>query len=86
MSGQAKVRRTLTGKVVSNKADKTVVVEVTRKVRDPIYKKYITKSKKFHAHDEANTCGLGDVVRIAECRPISKLKTWQLDAIVEKAK
>ena len=86
MSGQAKVSRTLTGKVVSNKSAKTVVVEVTRKVRDPIYKKYITKSKKFHAHDENNTCELGDIVRIAETRPISKLKTWVLDAVVEKAK
>jgi len=86
MSSEGKAKRSLTGKVVSNKADKTIVVEVTRRVRHRIYKKYMTKSKKFHAHDESNTCNIGDTVKIIENRPISKLKTWVLDTVIEKAK
>ncbi|MAZ38525.1 MAG: 30S ribosomal protein S17 [Legionellales bacterium] len=86
MSAEGKVKRSLTGTVVSNKGEKTVVVEVTRKVRHRIYKKYITKSKKFHAHDEANTCNIGDIVKIVESKPISKLKTWVLDTVIEKTK
>jgi len=85
MSAVEKIKRSIVGKVVSNKADKTIVVEVSRKVRHPVYKKYITKSNKFHAHDEANSCNIGDVVKIVESRPISKLKTWVLDTIIEKA-
>lgn len=85
MSAVEKIKRSIVGKVVSNKADKTIVVEVSRKVRHPVYKKYITKSKKFHAHDEANSCNIGDIVKIVESRPISKLKTWALDSVIEKA-
>jgi small subunit ribosomal protein S17 len=86
MSTETDVKRTLTGKVVSNKSDKTIVVQTTRKVRDRIYKKYVTRTKKFHAHDEANACNIGDIVRIKETRPLSKLKTWVLEEIIEKVK
>lgn len=86
MSAEGNVKRNFVGKVVSNKSNKTIVVEVTRKVKHLIYEKYITKTKKFHAHDENNTCQLGDIVKIVEHKPISKLKTWMLDSIVEKAK
>ncbi len=71
-------RRVLQGVVVSDKADKTIVVRVQRRVEHPVYKKYITKSKKFAAHDEQNQCKIGDVVKIRECRPISKTKTWEI--------
>jgi len=71
-------RRVLQGVVVSDKADKTITVLVERRVIHPIYKKFIKRSKKYHAHDEANSCSVGDVVRIEECRPISKSKTWKL--------
>ncbi len=79
-------RRTFVGKVVSDKMDKTVVIEVVRKVRHKLYKKYMKVTRKFHAHDETNTCAMGDVVRIAEHRPISKTKTWILEDVVERAK
>ncbi len=78
--------RSLTGKVVSDKMDKTVVVLVERKVKHPIYGKVIRKSKKFHAHDEANEFGIGDVVVISETRPISKTKSWVVSSLVEKAR
>lgn len=71
-------RRVLQGTVVSDKADKTVVVRVERRVPHPLYKKIIRRSKKFAAHDENNRCKMGDVVRIRECRPISKRKTWEV--------
>ena len=71
-------RRVLRGVVVSDKADKTVTVLVERRVIHPIYKKFIKRSKKYHAHDESNSCSIGDVVRIEECRPISKTKTWKI--------
>lgn len=71
-------RRVLQGVVVSDKADKTIVVRVQRRVEHPVYKKYITKSKKFAAHDEQNQFKIGDVVKIRECRPISKTKTWEI--------
>ncbi|AJD51328.1 small subunit ribosomal protein S17 [Thalassospira sp. MBR-102] len=71
-------RRVLQGTVVSTKNDKTVVVRVERQVMHPLYKKYVRKSKKFHAHDEENRFKTGDVVRIRECRPISKLKSWEV--------
>ena len=86
MSETAKVVRTLTGKVVSDKMDKTVVVLVERKVKHPIYGKVIRLSKKFHAHDEKNEFGIGDTVVIAESRPLSKTKTWVVSALVEKAR
>ena len=69
-------RRVLTGRVTSDKMDKTVTVLVDRRVMHPLYKKFIRKSKKYAAHDEQNTCKIGDTVRIEECRPISKRKTW----------
>jgi small subunit ribosomal protein S17 len=69
-------KRILQGVVVSAKMDKTVVVKVDRRVMHPLYKKFITKSKKYHAHDESNSCKEGDVVRIMECAPLSKTKTW----------
>lgn len=71
-------RRVLQGVVVSDKADKTVVVLVERRVMHPIYKKFIRRSKKYMAHDEANMCKTGDVVRICECRPLSKRKCWEV--------
>jgi small subunit ribosomal protein S17 len=71
-------RRTVQGVVVSDKGDKTIVVRVERRVMHPVYKKIIRRSKRLHAHDEGNTAKVGDVVRVRECRPISKLKTWEL--------
>lgn len=81
--GHRKVR---VGRVVSDKADKTVVVAVERRVKHPLYKKYVRKTSKFHAHDERNEARVGDTVRIIECRPLSRLKRWRLAAIVERAK
>ena len=71
-------RRVLQGTVVSDKCDKTVTVLVERRVMHPIYKKFIKRTKRYHAHDEANDYKVGDVVRIRECRPISKSKTWEV--------
>jgi small subunit ribosomal protein S17 len=71
-------RRVLTGRVTSDKMDKTITVLVDRRVMHPLYKKFIRKSKKYAAHDEANVCKIGDLVRIIECAPISKRKTWTL--------
>ncbi|MDP2227898.1 MAG: 30S ribosomal protein S17 [Moraxellaceae bacterium] len=78
------VKRTLTGKVVSNKMDKSITVLIERRVKHPVYGKYITRSTKLHAHDEQNVCKEGDVVTIAECRPISKTKAWAVVSVVEK--
>lgn len=77
--------RTVQGRVVSNKADKTITVVVERFVKHPIYGKFIKRSTKLHAHDESNQCNEGDVVTLSECRPISKSKTWTLVNVVEKA-
>ncbi|MGB1150894.1 MAG: 30S ribosomal protein S17 [Candidatus Pseudothioglobus sp.] len=85
MSETKAVERTLTGKVVSNSRDKTIAVLVERKVRHPIYKKYIKRSTKVHAHDEKNECGLGDVVKVSESKPFSKTKNWALVEVVEKS-
>ncbi|TAL00784.1 MAG: 30S ribosomal protein S17 [Rhodospirillaceae bacterium] len=71
-------KRILQGVVVSDKQNKTIVVRVERRLMHPIYKKFIRRSKKYAAHDENNTCKIGDTVRIRECRPISKNKTWEL--------
>jgi small subunit ribosomal protein S17 len=71
-------RRVLQGLVVSDKSDKTVTVVVERRVMHPLYKKFITRSKKYHAHDEENRCKVGDLVRIRECRPLSKTKRWEV--------
>ena len=85
MSETNAVERILTGKVVSNSRDKTIAVLVERKVRHPIYKKYIKRSTKVHAHDEKNECGLGDVVKVSESKPFSKTKNWALVEVVEKS-
>ena len=82
---QVKKARTVTGKVVSDKMDKTVTVAIVRRVKHPIYGKYVTKTSKVHAHDENNDCGMGDVVTVAESRPLSKSKTWTLLSIDERA-
>jgi small subunit ribosomal protein S17 len=79
MSGQ---RRSMVGTVVSNKMDKTVVVQVERRGRHPLYKKVVKTRKKFKAHDAENTCQLGDVVRISESRPLSKEKRWVVEEVV----
>jgi small subunit ribosomal protein S17 len=76
----------LTGRVVSDKREKTVTVLVERKVKHPVYGKYVKRSTKFHAHDEGNTAKVGDVVRIVETRPLSATKRWRLTEIVEVAK
>ena len=77
--------RTVTGRVISDKMNKTITVLVERRVKHPVYGKYVRKSTKLHAHDENNECKEGDVVTIAECRPISKSKAWRLVEVVEKA-
>jgi small subunit ribosomal protein S17 len=77
--------RTIEGRVVSNKMDKTVTVLVERQVKHPLYGKYIRRSSKLHAHDDANVCREGDVVRVTECRPISKSKNWRVVEIVTRA-
>lgn len=79
-------RKERVGKVVSNKMQKTITVAVDRKVKHPIYGKFMNKTTKFKAHDEQNTAGIGDTVRIMETRPISKDKRWRLIEIIEKAK
>ena len=80
------LRKTRTGVVSSNKMDKTVTVAVERKVKHPIYGKFVKKTTKFHAHDEKNECSIGDVVKIMETRPLSKTKRWSLVEVVEKVK
>jgi small subunit ribosomal protein S17 len=80
------LRKERTGVVVSTKMDKSIVVAVKRKVKHPIYGKFINKTKKLMAHDEENTCNVGDTVRISETRPLSKNKTWRLIEIIERAK
>jgi small subunit ribosomal protein S17 len=82
---EEKRARTVTGKVLSNKMNKTVTVMVERRVKHPVYGKYVTKSSKLHAHDENNECMPGDTVTIKEVRPISKSKTWALVSVDEKA-
>ena len=80
-----KIERTVIGKVVSNKMDKTITVLVERKVKHPLYGKYINQSNKFHAHDEKNEINEGDVVQITEHKPISKSKSWVVTKVVSKA-
>jgi len=80
------LRKERIGVVVSNKMDKTIVVAEKRKVKHPIYGKFVNKTSKFYAHDEANTCNIGDTVRIMETRPLSKNKGWRLVEIIERAK
>lgn len=80
------LRKTRTGKVVSDKMDKTVVVAVEDKVQHPLYKKIVKRTVRFKAHDENNECGIGDTVQIMETRPLSRDKRWRLAKIIEKAK
>lgn len=80
------LRKTRIGVVKANKMQKTITVTVERKVKHPIYGKFVKKTTSFHAHDEKNECAVGDVVRIMESRPLSKTKRWRLVEIVEKAK
>ncbi|HID48728.1 MAG TPA: 30S ribosomal protein S17 [Chromatiales bacterium] len=85
MSDKQKVQRHVTGRVVSNKMDKSITVLVERKVKHPVYGKYIKRSTKLHAHDAQNECKEGDIVTISECRPISRTKSWKLEKIIERA-
>jgi len=85
MNASEKIERTLTGRVVSNKMDKSVTVKIDRVVKHPVYGKYIRRSTKLHVHDENNQCQEGDLVTIRQCRPISKTKSWTLVEVVEKA-
>jgi small subunit ribosomal protein S17 len=83
---QTSIRRRLTGRVVSDKMDKTVTVLVERKVKHALYGKFVTRSRKYHAHDEQNEFHPGDVVMIEECRPLSKTKAWRVVKVLEKAR
>ena len=82
---QATRQRTVTGRVTSNKMDKTIAVTIERLIKHPVYGKYIRRRTKVLAHDEENACNVGDFVEIAECRPVSKHKFWKLVEIVERA-
>ena len=86
MPEKQSIQRVLQGQVVSNKGNKSITVTVVRYERHPVYGKYIKRTLKCHAHDENNECNIGDTVRIAQSRPISKTKTWRLIEIVERAK
>ena len=86
MAEERNLRKTRDGKVVSNKMDKTIVVAITDSVKHPLYKKIIKRTIKFKAHDENNTCNIGDRVEIMETRPISKDKRWRLVRVIEQAK
>lgn len=83
---ERKTRKSRIGLVTSDKGQKTITVAVERKVKHPIYGKFLKKTTKFHAHDENNECGIGDTVRIMETRPLSKTKRWRLVEVIEKAK
>ena len=85
MSEEQTVNRALTGTVVSNAMDKTITVLIERRVKHPLYGKFIRRSTKVHAHDEANECNQGDIVTVEQCRPLSKTKTWRLVKVVERA-
>jgi small subunit ribosomal protein S17 len=83
---ERKLRKERTGVVVSNSMDKSIIIAVKRKVKHPIYGKFINRTKKLMAHDEDNTCKVGDTVRISETRPLSKNKSWRLVEVIERAK
>lgn len=85
MNEKAKIARTASGTVLSNKMDRTITVLVERRVKHPLYGKYIKRSKKLHAHDPENQCQQGDIVTIEEIRPVSKTKSWKLSSIDRKA-
>ena len=86
MTTDTPVERALSGRVTSNKMDKTITVAIERLVKHPVYGKYVRRTTKLHAHDENNEAGIGDTVQIMETRPLSKQKRWRLVKIVEKAK
>lgn len=86
MDQERKLRKQIVGVVSSNKMEKTIAVSVERRLKHPLYGKYMKKSKKFLAHDEKNDCNIGDKVRIMEVRPLSKIKRWRLVEILERAK
>jgi small subunit ribosomal protein S17 len=86
MAEERNLRKIRVGVVTSNKMTKTITVAVERKVKHPIYGKFVKKTTRFHAHDEKNECSIGDVVRIMETRPLSKTKRWRLVEVVEKVK
>lgn len=83
---QRNARKERVGVVTSNKMEKSITVVVERRFKHPMYGKFVTKSKKFMAHDENQECNIGDTVKIMECRPLSKLKRWRLVSIIERAK
>ncbi|AFL76023.1 30S ribosomal protein S17 [Thiocystis violascens] len=83
---EKKTNRTLEGRVTSSAMDKTVTVLIERRVKHPLYGKFMRRSTKIHAHDETNSCGEGDLVRVEQCRPLSKTKSWRLLDIIEKAR
>jgi len=85
-SVERNLRKTRIGVVSSNKMDKTITVKVERKIKHPLYGKFLKKTTSFHAHDEKNECSVGDIVKIMETRPLSKTKRWRLVEVVEKVK
>ncbi len=86
MTKEQPENRAIVGRVVSNAADKTITVLVERKVKHPIYGKFMKRSTKLHAHDESNECNNGDTVKVEQCRPLSKSKSWRLVEIIERSK
>lgn len=86
MEEKRNLRKERVGVVTSNKMDKSIVIAEVRKVKHPLYGKFVLKTKKYHAHDEMNDCNIGDTVRISETRPLSKTKCWRLVEILERAK
>jgi small subunit ribosomal protein S17 len=85
MSEQATENRTMQGRVVSDKMDKSITVVIERRVKHPLYGKFVRKSSKVHAHDENNECQIGDVVEVEQCRPLSKTKAWRFVKLIERA-
>ena len=85
MSEQETTNRTMVGQVVSDAMDKSITVSVERRVKHPVYGKYMRRSTKVHAHDETNECNVGDTVMVEQCRPLSKTKTWRLVKVLERA-
>ncbi|MEK7223398.1 30S ribosomal protein S17 [Sulfuricaulis sp.] len=86
MGEKTKTARSLSGRVISNKMNKTITVQVDRRIRHPLYGKIVTRHTKLHAHDESNECKEGDLVQIEECRPLSKSKAWRLVKVLERAR
>ncbi|HSD95559.1 MAG: 30S ribosomal protein S17 [Sulfuricaulis sp.] len=86
MGEKTKTARSLSGRVISDKMNKTITVQVDRRIRHPLYGKIVTRHTKLHAHDESNECKQGDLVEIEECRPLSKSKAWRLVKVLEKAR